>query len=290
MLGVAGVTLGLKEGLELNLMGFTAGLALWPPAIKLPGIGADRNRERRMTREIVHYTDLKSPYAYLAVEATRGLERDFDVHIDWRPYSLQIDNFMGSVAERSEHQWRKVKYSYMDCRRIANTRGLTLRGPKKIYDTRMANTGLLYAKAAGPEVLAAYVDRVFEGFFCHTIEVEEQAQIEAALNEAGADAGGFRTYLDGDGGAEHGPPSRGSGGAGRLRRTVLYARRRTLLGRRPPAGLTPPSRTGRLGAITRIELPRHRQPLSPQFEARRPDSRGREPAEGASIPLVYQHD
>jgi hypothetical protein len=37
--GLAGVTVGLKEGVELNLLGFSAGLAVWPPALKLPGVG-----------------------------------------------------------------------------------------------------------------------------------------------------------------------------------------------------------------------------------------------------------
>lgn len=37
--GYAGILAGLEEGLELNILGLTAGLDLVPPAIKLPGIG-----------------------------------------------------------------------------------------------------------------------------------------------------------------------------------------------------------------------------------------------------------
>ena len=37
--GVLGVTVALEEGLEFNLLGLTAGIDLWPPALKLPGIG-----------------------------------------------------------------------------------------------------------------------------------------------------------------------------------------------------------------------------------------------------------
>jgi hypothetical protein len=37
--GLLGVTLGLEEGVEINLLGLTAGIDLWPPALKLPGIG-----------------------------------------------------------------------------------------------------------------------------------------------------------------------------------------------------------------------------------------------------------
>ena len=37
--GLGGVLIGIEEGLELNLLGLTAGIDLLPPAIKLPGIG-----------------------------------------------------------------------------------------------------------------------------------------------------------------------------------------------------------------------------------------------------------
>ncbi len=39
LFGVSGLTLALKEGIELNLLGFSAGIAVWPPALKLPGVG-----------------------------------------------------------------------------------------------------------------------------------------------------------------------------------------------------------------------------------------------------------
>ena len=31
-----GLGLGLREGVELHLLGLTAGVSLWPPALKLP--------------------------------------------------------------------------------------------------------------------------------------------------------------------------------------------------------------------------------------------------------------
>lgn len=37
--GLLGVTLAPQEGLEVNLLGLSAGIDLSPPAIKLPGIG-----------------------------------------------------------------------------------------------------------------------------------------------------------------------------------------------------------------------------------------------------------
>ncbi len=37
--GYASVLVGAEEGLEINLLGLTAGIDLWPPAIKMPAVG-----------------------------------------------------------------------------------------------------------------------------------------------------------------------------------------------------------------------------------------------------------
>src|SRR5438477_94412 len=83
------------------------------------------------------YTDYKSPYAYLAKDLVYELQRDFPVRIDWLPYRLDIPSFLGSARlddsgrvieeQRNAHQWRRVRYSYMDCRRHRRVRGADLR-------------------------------------------------------------------------------------------------------------------------------------------------------------------
>lgn len=37
--GLFGVLLSVEEGFEVNLLGLTAGVDVWPPALKLPGVG-----------------------------------------------------------------------------------------------------------------------------------------------------------------------------------------------------------------------------------------------------------
>ena len=151
--------------------------------------------------DVIHYTDLKSPYAYLAFDAVLALRDDFDINLITLPYTLRIEDFMGSVAARDPHQWRKVKYSYMDCRRQAKSRGLKLYGPKKIYDTRAVNTAMLYAGEAGRQDV--FCRDCFKRFFEHDIDVENPGDVAAALERAGVDAGGFAEYLAGRGGARH---------------------------------------------------------------------------------------
>ena len=79
---------------------------------------------RAERRTVTVYSDYKSPYAYLAKDLAYELERDFPVRVDWLPYTLDIPSFLGSARidddgrvieeQRNAHQWRRVRYSYMD--------------------------------------------------------------------------------------------------------------------------------------------------------------------------------
>jgi 2-hydroxychromene-2-carboxylate isomerase len=161
-----------------------------------------------MTARIIRvYSDYKSPYAYLAKEPAYDVERETGAKLAWLPYTLDIPVYLGSAmldaggnvveASRNAHQWRRVKYSYMDCRREANRRGLTIRGPRKIFDSSRANMGMLYAQRHG--VFRAYHDRVFERFWKRELDIESPAALAAVLNECGADTTGFLGFLEGEG-------------------------------------------------------------------------------------------
>jgi len=160
-----------------------------------------------MRRTIRVYSDYKSPYAYLAKDLVYDLERETGVTVDWLPYTLDIPSYLGSakidasggVAEesRNAHQWRRVKYSYMDCRREANRRGLTIRGTQKIWDSSLANIGMLYAKERG--VFRCYHDRVFERFWKRELDIESVPVLTALLAECGTDAYDFGGYAEGTG-------------------------------------------------------------------------------------------
>jgi 2-hydroxychromene-2-carboxylate isomerase len=126
--------------------------------------------EAEMTepRTVTLYTDYKSPYAYLAKDPAYAIARDFGARLDVLPYVLNIPDFLGSARlddagnvieqQRTAHQWRRVKYSYMDCRRQARKRGLTIRGTVKIWDTVLGACGLLWAKRQGDAMLRGYHD------------------------------------------------------------------------------------------------------------------------------------
>jgi 2-hydroxychromene-2-carboxylate isomerase len=160
-------------------------------------------------KTVTLYTDYKSPYAYLAKDLAYELARQFPIELDVLPYTLDIPKFLGSAEldeqgkvkseERNDHQWRRVRYSYMDARRQARKRGLTILGPRKIWDSSPAAIGLLFARRQGEAVMRAYHDRVFERFWRRELDIENPEVLAAVLREAGANSAGFRDYLAGEG-------------------------------------------------------------------------------------------
>ena len=143
------------------------------------------------------YIDYKSPYAYLVKDPAYALEREFGIEFTWLPYVLNIPDFLGTVEGRNPHQWRRVRYSYMDARRLANRRGLTVRGPQKIFDSSMAAIGMLYAQRQ--LAFRKYNDIVFERFWKRELDIENRRAIAEALKQSGADTAGFVDFADGEG-------------------------------------------------------------------------------------------
>jgi 2-hydroxychromene-2-carboxylate isomerase len=143
------------------------------------------------------YIDYKSPYAYLAKDPAYALEREFGVEFTWLPYVLNIPDFLGTVEGRNPHQWRRVRYSYMDARRLANRRGLTVLGPRKIFDSSPAAIGMLYAQRR--QAFRKYNDIVFERFWKRELDIEDPLAIAEALEQCGAGSAGFADFAQSEG-------------------------------------------------------------------------------------------
>jgi 2-hydroxychromene-2-carboxylate isomerase len=203
------ITSGTQCGVPAKLKivrGFGHGILLWLNGLEnasLPAQPLQCREPAKMTepQSITVYTDYKSPYAYLAKDLAYELPRDFPVRLDWRPYILDISSFLGSARvdasgtvleeDRNAHQWRRVRYSYMDCRREARKRGLTIRGPQKIWDSTLAAAGMLFAQRAGDAVFRRYHDTVFERFWQRALDIEDAGAVAEVLSDSGADGSGF---------------------------------------------------------------------------------------------------
>lgn len=154
-----------------------------------------------MSRTVVRvYTDYKSPYGFVALRPTYDLAEEYGLELEWRPYTLRIAEYLGSVEQRSAHSWRRVKYSYMDARRFANQQGLTLKGPKRIYDGYYANAGMLFAQQAG--IFRPYHDTVFESFWKHELDIDVPDEVAAVVASVGGDPAAYAAYVEGPGRAD----------------------------------------------------------------------------------------
>lgn len=165
-------------------------------------------------KPVVCYIDFKSPYAYLALDELYRLEDRSGIAFRWLPYTLDIPDYLGSAAldadgkvveqDRTPHQWRRVRYAYMDVRRYANRKGLTIRGTTKIWDSSIANIALLWAqKDAGRGAVRRFSERVFERFWRRDLDIEAPDVVAGVLEDAQISADGFAAFLAGPGRQEH---------------------------------------------------------------------------------------
>ena len=150
------------------------------------------------------YIDFKSPYAYLAVEPSIIFSKENKLNINWLPYVLEIPDFLGSAivddngsiieSNRNDHQWRRVKYSYMDCRRYANTRNITVRGPQKIWNTELISIALLWTKINNHELTELFIKYVFKSFWKRELDLEKVSVIIEAFKKMGINYSEFKQW------------------------------------------------------------------------------------------------
>ena len=146
-----------------------------------------------MTITITAYTDLRSPYTFVAKAEVYRWEEDFGVAVDWWPYTTPLEEAFGPAEGRDERQLRKIRYSYMNVRRLGAAQGLTIRGTKRIFDPTPAHVGLLQARDDG--VFRAFHDLAFERVFRRELDPDDPAHVRAALAEAGGDVDAWSRRL-----------------------------------------------------------------------------------------------
>ena len=161
---------------------------------------------------LIVYLDIKSPYAFAAIRPTLALEKSMGVRFDWRPLTLDIPSYLGSARKsrgklvestRSASQWQRVKYAYRDARRYVERQGLMLKGTEKIWDSSIANIGILWAVQTDRDRLGAYLETVSPPFWRRELDIEDVAVVEACLEKAGIDSTGFSAFQKGEGRVQH---------------------------------------------------------------------------------------
>src|SRR5260221_4426587 len=139
------------------------------------------------------YFAYTSRFSFLAMQPAYDLARSHRVSVRFIPYGVNIRRVYGPL-DNADADRRKVRYLYLDARRIAKERGLVIYPPKKIFSARHAFYGGLFAERHSK--FRDYSDRVYERFWKHELDVENRDAISAIVREVGLDAAEFVQYAD----------------------------------------------------------------------------------------------
>ena len=147
------------------------------------------------------YVDIKSPYAYLALDP--AIEMFDQLGLNWNllPYTLNIADYLGSAtvnnegkiisSNRTAHQWRRVKYSYMDCRRMANLQGKTILGTQKIWDSSLFSMAHLWVREKSKQTLLPFLRESFQLFWKRELDIENEQVILNLIDKFQLDSADF---------------------------------------------------------------------------------------------------
>ena len=138
-----------------------------------------------MPTRITAYTDIRSPFTFVAKAEIYRWEEEFGVSVDWWPYTTPLEEAFGPAEGRNDRQLRKIKYTYMHVRRLGASQGLTIRGTRRIFDPTPAHVALLQAKDDG--MFRAFHDLMFERVFRRELDPDDPDQVCETLRELDGD-------------------------------------------------------------------------------------------------------
>ena len=147
------------------------------------------------------YIDIKSPYAYLALDPAIKIFGQLGLQWNLLPYTLDIADYLGSAtvnnqgkiisSNRTAHQWRRVKYSYMDCRRMANLQGKTILGTQKIWDSSLFSMAHLWVREKSEQTLLPFLLESFRLFWKRELDIENEQVILSLIDKFQLDSADF---------------------------------------------------------------------------------------------------
>jgi len=143
---------------------------------------------------IKFYYDFKSPFTFLAYDPALDLERTHRVRLRFIPHLFDFNAYGGALEARNERDWRKVRYLYRDVRRFASERGIVIRGPQRLFDSRLALMSGLFADHQGK--FRDYARKVWELFFRRELDLEKFEQLAPLLEQYGMSSEEFRRFAE----------------------------------------------------------------------------------------------
>tara|TARA_R110002094_G_scaffold207268_2_gene177654 strand:- start:4972 stop:5580 length:609 start_codon:yes stop_codon:yes gene_type:complete len=151
--------------------------------------------QTKANNSVLAFIDLRSPYSYLALGPALEFEAQSGVTIEWWPFLTDFRSaYGGEVEERTVRDVLKLKYLYMDCRRLAASQGLTIKSTTKLWDAELVSKAMLFAKAN--DRLWEFLNPTLSSFWRREFDMESNDAVEEKLVGAGMTTAGWREYRD----------------------------------------------------------------------------------------------
>lgn len=150
------------------------------------------------------YLDLKSPHAYLAVRPTLEIARDFNVQLNFLPYTLSYTALGISKSVEDDMQRRppspaadrKARMYYATAREYARLQDIPLRSPYRLLDSDLAHRFFLFAKKQKLDVqFAMHVYLAGWSTGWRDFELESYSSLRDVLRRCGAQLNDLDAYL-----------------------------------------------------------------------------------------------
>lgn len=168
--------------------------------------------DQRAETSLDVYIDLKSPHAYLAIRPSLEIARDFDVQVNFLPYTLSYVELGVSTSVEKDRVRRpatpsadrKARMYYAAAREYCALQSLPFKTPGRLLDSTLAHRAFLFAKSQGLEILfTMWVYLQGWGSGWRDFELESGHDLEAACRGVGVDIKDFSAFMEDDGEGEH---------------------------------------------------------------------------------------
>ena len=154
--------------------------------------------------ELCVYLDLKSPHAYLAVRPSLAVARDYQVRVNFLPFTLSYEALGLTTSVQPDMQRRppsaaadrKARMYYTAAREYAALQRLPFRTPQRLLDSELAHKAMLFAKQQAVEV--PFVMQVYLygwGSGWRAYDLGSLPQLQHSLLAAGATLAGFDAFM-----------------------------------------------------------------------------------------------
>lgn len=150
--------------------------------------------------------DVRHPQAYLALAPVQSLAAELGIAVEWLPFPARPPQgpppATAGADRGTRHRRARAVFQARDVAVHAELQGLTIDQPFRTGDAAAASLGHLWLRDRAPELVPAYLARLFERFWRSSLDAASTGAIAGLVSELGQPAGDYEQFAGGPGPAE----------------------------------------------------------------------------------------